>query len=159
MTAHTLTITVYGTPAPQGSKKAFAVGNRARVVDVNPKALNTWREDVKYAAERALAITPEWERAYPAVSGYFAFCFDRPQSHYHHRKDGVALRKDAPRYHSKRPDLDKLLRSTWDALTSAGVYTDDSRLAEVSATKTYTGQGPRQLHLPGCVITLCGFKP
>jgi len=160
MTAHAITITVLGTPAPQGSKKAFALaGNRARVVDVNPKALNTWREDVKYAAERALAVTAEWERDYPAIVGYFAFCFDRPRSHYRTGKFADLLRDDAPDYHAKMPDLDKLLRSTWDALTAAGVYRDDSRVSQVSATKTYTGQGPRQLDKPGAVITLYGMKP
>ena len=40
-------------------------------------------------------------------------------------------------YPSVMPDLDKLIRSTGDALKTAGVYTDDSRVVGITAVKVY----------------------
>jgi Holliday junction resolvase RusA-like endonuclease len=36
------------------------------------------------------------------------------------------------------PDLDKLVRAVFDAVTTAGVWTDDARCAELACTKTET---------------------
>jgi Holliday junction resolvase RusA-like endonuclease len=41
--------------------------------------------------------------------------------------------------HTKRPDLDKLLRATFDAVTATGrVWADDSQVVKVTAEKLYT---------------------
>lgn len=52
----------------------------------------------------------------------------------------VAMRKKPAKWHSKRPDLDNLLKGVIDALEPAGWVTDDARIARIDATKTY---GPR----------------
>ena len=44
---------VHGTPAPQGSKRAFVVGNRARVVEDSKKSA-PWRDSVAAAAIEAM---------------------------------------------------------------------------------------------------------
>jgi Holliday junction resolvase RusA-like endonuclease len=150
---HTLTITAYGLPSPQGSKRSVGPGV---VIDQNPRALQTWREDVKLATLRALEATPSWEKAYPAVVGYFTFAMPRPQ---HHHVGGDRLRElraNAPQLHSIRPDVDKLLRSTLDALTSAGAWRDDSLLAQAFVVKRYVGAGPDTLDLPGVRVVLTG---
>ena len=49
------------------------------------------------------------------------------------------------------PDVDKLVRSTMDALTKAGLYDDDRRVARLTASKTYAG-GLASLAEPGCLI-------
>lgn len=36
-----------------------------------------------------------------------------------------------------KPDLDKLIRSTFDGLTTGGLYTDDALVIAVSASKQY----------------------
>ena len=57
-----------------------------------------------------------------------------------------------------RPDLDKLLRSTKDALKTAGVYEDDGRVVSVIAQKYFVGHDQNYddaiLELPGAVITV-----
>ena len=41
------------------------------------------------------------------------------------------------RWPSVKPDLDKLIRSTFDGLTTGGLYTDDALVIAVSASKEY----------------------
>jgi Holliday junction resolvase RusA-like endonuclease len=112
---------VHGTPAPQGSKRAFVVKGRAVVTDVNPATLRTWREDVKHAALEAMGGHPPMTGPVEVV---VTFTLQKPRS----------VKRDLP---SVRPDLDKLVRSTFDALTSAGVYADDSQVVTLSALKVY----------------------
>ena len=50
-------------------------------------------------------------------------------------------RPNAPRYHTSKPDVDKLLRSTLDAITSSGVWTDDSQVSISLAAKAYVPPG------------------
>lgn len=161
--SHRLSFIVYGTPAPQGSKRH--VGNGV-MIESNQKSLDTWREDVKLAALRALDVSPGWARDYPQVAAHVVFTLSRPRSHYLTRISGDVLREDAPRLHGTRPDLDKLLRSTGDALTAAGVYADDNRIAQVFAVKTYANspsdgesfpRHPGALDRPGARIALTGM--
>lgn len=159
--AHRLSIVAYGLPAPQGSKRFVG---RGILIDDNPVALRTWREDVKHAALEAMAGTPGWFRDYRAVVGHFAFTLPRPAAHYlpaapRLKRPAGQLREDAPTVHASRPDLDKLLRSTWDALTTAGAYVDDARLCQVHALKHYTSSEPEALALdrPGVRIVLVGI--
>lgn len=112
---------VHGTPAPQGSKRAFITNGRAIVTDVNPAQLKTWREDVKHAALDAM------NGRLPLVGPLellVTFVLAKPKS----------VKRVWPHV---RPDLDKLLRSAGDALTSAGVYGDDSQLVKITAQKVY----------------------
>jgi Holliday junction resolvase RusA-like endonuclease len=112
---------VHGTPAPQGSKRAFITNGRAVVTDVNAATLRTWREDVKHAALDAM-------NGHLPMLGplelLVTFVLMKPAS----------VKRLWPHV---RPDLDKLLRSTGDALTSAGVYGDDSQIVKVTAQKVY----------------------
>lgn len=70
----------------------------------------------------------------------------------------TSLPKRRPSYPSKMPDLSKLVRSTEDALTSAGVWKDDARVVMCGATKTYPrgtlGADPMALDCPGAVIEI-----
>jgi hypothetical protein len=53
------------------------------------------------------------------------------------------------------PDLDKLARSTQDALKSAGVYTDDARIVEYTRlAKVYAGEDPESLDRAGVLVVL-----
>jgi crossover junction endodeoxyribonuclease RusA len=149
-----LTMVVYGTPAPQGSKTRLAHG---AMVESNATAVRTWREDVKFAAMRALEATPEWTSDYPYVMAVVTFALPRPKSHFGTGRNADRLRPNAPVLHGTKPDLDKLLRSTLDALKAAGAYADDQRVARVDALKGYTGSGT--LDRPGALITLRGERP
>jgi crossover junction endodeoxyribonuclease RusA len=53
----------------------------------------------------------------------------------------------------KRPDLDKLQRSTLDALVSAGAIEDDGRVVILYAEKVFPGM-PYALETPGARIRI-----
>ena len=55
----------------------------------------------------------------------------------------------------KKPDLSKLVRSTEDALTDAGLWVDDARVVEYSRlAKVFPGEDPQALASPGVRITV-----
>jgi crossover junction endodeoxyribonuclease RusA len=64
------------------------------------------------------------------------------------------LKDSAPFTHSTTPDIDKVLRSTLDALVQAAVIVDDSRVQSVDARKLYaTTDRP-----PGALIFVEGAQ-
>lgn len=67
---------------------------------------------------------------------FVGLLFYMPRPKYHYGKDGL-LRHDAPKYHTHRPDVDKLARAVLDALTIAFVISDDSVVAELTCIKFY----------------------
>lgn len=155
-----LVIEVHGLPAPQGSKRHVGKG----VMIESSKAVKPWRQDVKFAALRALEETPGWDVSATSLALHVVFTLPRPRSHYRTGRFAHLLRDDAPALHSSKPDLDKLLRSVGDALTSAGVYADDSRVAQVWSVKAYASTAARPngvLPHPGARITLSpvGARP
>lgn len=140
-----LSFTVHGTPAPQGSKSAFAIRKagvytgRVAVVNDNKGPLRTWRQDVKNAA--ALAMTG------PPLAGPLGisviFTVPKPAS----------APKRTRTWPCKRPDLDKLLRSTLDALTGE-VFADDAQIVRAQIAKAYPGEDEHALGTPGATITV-----
>ena len=100
------------------------------------KAVKPWREAVKWAALEAK--TPGVV-TFPAgaVRTGITFWMPRPRSHYRTGKHSHLLRDDAPIYVSKRPDIEKLIRSTFDAITDAAVWTDDAQVVHVNADMRY----------------------
>lgn len=116
-------VTVTGRPAPQGSKRAGAAG-QLREASVY---LPAWRAAVKravYEAYRDAGIGPE---ALPLLRGPIAVA--------------VTFRLPAGRRADAPPDLDKLLRATWDALTAARTWEDDGRVVSVRAGKREVAAG------------------
>lgn len=137
------TVTVYGTPAPQGSKRHVG---RGILVESSAK-VKPWREAVKHAALGVLAVG-EPEPVDPVLDCplivEMVFTLHRPAS--------APKRRTHP---DRMPDLSKLIRSTEDALTDAGVWRDDARVVEHRARKVYIGSpDPDALHTPGAVIRI-----
>lgn len=130
-------VRVVGVPAPQGSKRAFVQRGRAIMVE-NSAKVKPWRSAVASAALDAVAECPMLSNGDACYRLTVRFDMPRPRAHY--RKNG-ALRDDAPNYCNKRPDLDKLLRSTKDSLTGI-VWHDDSQVVCVFATKVYADGHP-----------------
>ncbi len=141
-------IVVYGQPAPQGSKRFMGVHGGKGVMKESSAKVKPWRQDVKAAAEAVIALRnlAPWEPMDGPLLLVVAFTLPAPQS----------LPKRRVSYPSKLPDLSKLVRSTEDALTSAGVWRDDARVVECRAVKTYPigtlGAHADALHSPGAVI-------
>ena len=66
------------------------------------------------------------------------FRLPRPKGHV--KKDGT-LRLGKPELPISSPDLSKLVRAVEDSLTGAGVWTDDSLVADLFARKRYASPG------------------
>lgn len=132
-------IRVYGTPAPQGSKRHVGHG----VMVESSKKVKPWRAAV--TAEAA-----QHEPLHGPVALTLTFYLPRPRGHYRTGKYAHELRDSAPRDPAVKPDLDKLLRSTLDALTDAGLIDDDARVYSLTARKRYADDAER----PGALITI-----
>lgn len=132
---------VPGTPAPQGSARAIVHKHtqRAVLIKANDKRQKSWRGDVR----DALTDDHGRPRAYfpGAVAVELAFVMPRPKSTPKTRPTPAA---------TKKPDLDKLVRAVFDAITSAGVWTDDSAAVDLRATKRIAELGEPT----GCRITI-----
>jgi crossover junction endodeoxyribonuclease RusA len=156
-----ITITVYGQPAPQGSKRAFAVRGkggvptgRIAVIESSHDRVKSWRQAVIDAAlaavgDRELPITGP-------VRLSIVFALPRPKGHYSTGRNASKLRDTAPSWPAKAPDLSKLVRSTEDALTDAGIWADDAQVvAYARLEKIFAGSyGPTILPTPGASITI-----
>lgn len=149
----TYTFRVFGLPKPQGSKKAIThkTTGRAIVMESAGPALKTWREDVKQAA-LAACTGPQLDG--PVLLSV-VFYLPRPKGHYRTGKHAHLLRDAAPRWPHSMPDLDKLLRSTGDAITAAAVWSDDARIVQLVASKAYADR----LNPPGAAIRIEPLDP
>lgn len=155
-----LTITVVGKPAAQGSKAYKghrtdrATGRRKPILVEQSKNVTPWRNRVTQAAAQALIDDytdrhDESPRGRPApLAGPIridvVFTMHKPLSAPKRRRT----------YPAVSPDLDKIQRATFDALTDAKVWEDDGRVIQVTAIKTYPGGHPDALDQPGAVIHL-----
>jgi len=131
MGGEVITVTVNGLPAPQGSKKS--VGN-GRMIEVS-KALGPWREAVRTETQNVLSAGAAPIPRGVAVDLLVTFWLPRPKAHHGAR----GLRPSAPRFHTTRVDLDKLVRAAGDGLTAGGVWQDDSQVVVIHAEKRYAG--------------------
>ena len=130
-------IRVAGTPAPQGSKRFVGHAKSGRGIMIESSAkVKPWREAVKWAAmELHLAAPMQGPLAVEMIFG-------------------LARPKSAPKkriYPDRKPDLSKLVRSTEDALTDAGIWGDDAQVVRCEAAKTFAGAG-MPLVFPGAII-------
>jgi Holliday junction resolvase RusA-like endonuclease len=141
-----LTITVYGMPGPQGSKKLVGRDGKGRGILVeSSKKVKPWRQTVGAAAIEAMG------GAGCGVMGPIAvdmiFTLPKPKN----------APKRSTTYPSKKPDLSKLIRSTEDALTDVGAIEDDARIVCTWAQKVYPGEGTDSLPVPGVLIRISSY--
>jgi Holliday junction resolvase RusA-like endonuclease len=122
-----VTFDVLGEPRAQGSKRAFVVNGKARMVEQAGKAGANWRDAVSQAA------LAERERIGRALDGALflnvVFRFRMPPS----RSKATRLRGIVAK--TTAPDLSKLVRSLEDGLQAAGLITDDARIHDMRARK------------------------
>lgn len=89
------------------------------------KQLPEWREEIILAAREAMMSTDLWYKTEKPVRVECVFFFPKPKT----------VKRDFP---SVAPDLDKLCRALFDALTTAGVYLDDAQVVDLIAVKRYS---------------------
>ena len=126
-------IEVYGTPAPQGSKRVV----RGRLIDTNQQSLRDWRNLIAFSAQGGEV------RLIPGpIRVITRFYLARPKHHFGSGKNAERLKPSAPSLPRGTPDLDKLVRAVLDALTGVA-FNDDSQVTTLIASKYYADQrGP-----------------
>lgn len=110
-------------PVPKGSMKAFIPKGWSRpVLTSTSKGLRDYATIVRVAAQDHV-VTLEQD----GMTVRLDFILPRPKS----------LPKK-PRWHTTKPDLDKLARAVLDALTGLA-WRDDSQVVALTCTKRYAG--------------------
>lgn len=144
-------IKAYGVPAAQGSKQAIPYrkgsgGLGVRVREGSRDKVRNWRLSVIEAAKAGAGAALEGPLGVHAV-----FTMPKPTGLPARRRILGQLVPVVHRPHRK-PDLDKLLRSTFDALTEAGIWRDDAQVCSLTAFKTYAGEEIDSMDSPGAMI-------
>jgi len=118
---HQVAFTVYGSPVAQGRPRFARIGNHVRAYD--PGKSKSWKESVRWQAI---------ERGAKVLEGplylFLHFKLPRPKS----------LPKKV-QHHTKKPDLDNLVKGVKDGLKGI-CYHDDSQVIRLAATKEYGEQ-------------------
>jgi Holliday junction resolvase RusA-like endonuclease len=129
-TAWGCTFTVYGEPAPGGSKiPGMAKNGKMFVRDDNPRT-REWKDRVGQVAGELMRN----RELYPGpLKLTVVFYRPRPKGHYT-SKGG--LTRSAPKHPITKPDLTKLIRPLEDALRGI-VFKDDAQICQTHAGKLY----------------------
>ncbi len=118
---------VVGLPAPQGSKRAIARGQRAVLVDgssdVGKAKTKAWRHAVAEVGRDIAEDEPHDGPLQLSVTFRMPMPASRPKR----------VQQAGIWPHAVKPDIDKLLRATVDALTDSGLIRDDARLFAIEA--------------------------
>lgn len=129
---------VLGQSIPQGSTKSFYIKKLNRVVTTHGnKSTDSWRLRIATEAQKAQAdhlfYNSDKTQAYTVTC---EFVMERPRS--------------TPKkiiFDTKRPDLDKLIRSVLDAITDV-LIPDDAQVVGLKASKRYCSTNePPHLHI------------
>jgi Holliday junction resolvase RusA-like endonuclease len=123
---------VPGNPQTQGSTRAFMPknGKFPVITSANPK-LKPWRKAMDTAFTYQRKLTGISEPLDGPLRCVLTFVMPRLKSH--------PTNKEGNTHPFTGLDLDKLIRAAWDALKTAEVIRDDSRICAVNATKRYAG--------------------
>ena len=125
-----LEIWIPGIPAPQGSKRLI----RGRLIE-SSKKVKPWREAVTKAIQAEWGNTPPIDAAVTVTA---EFLLPRHKTHYRSGAHSGELKPWAKhKQHRSTPDLDKLQRSTGDAITASGIIRDDCEINQWKASRRY----------------------
>ena len=140
----TYEIFVPGDPVAQPRPRAVSMGGKARMY--NPTTAKAWKKKIGLAVLAELAGTPMFEGALHVDC---VFWMARPKSHFGTGRNAGKLKSSAPKYCTKKPDLDNLVKAVFDSLTDHKVWKDDSYVIG-----SYTGKRWSDNHETGVYITI-----
>lgn len=145
-----VTFTVRGFPAPQGSKRAIVnrYSGKAALIE-SSKRVKPWRADVREAAITAMGDPMFMLRGPLYVE--LEFRLPRPKGHYRTGIHAGELKPSAPEHLAGKPDIDKLARAVLDAITGI-VWTDDAQVTQLHAVKRYVAVIPELEARPSWVM-------
>lgn len=139
---------VIGVPAPQGSKSAVMRGGRPIIIEGKSNTgrakLVEWRRAVADAARAHLTTGAAPFGSGVPVCVAINFRLTRPKS---------VSKKQRP-WPTVKPDIDKLVRSTFDALADGGLISADQQVVQLAADKRYATEGQP----PGALISIREIK-
>lgn len=157
-----VSLTVFGTPAPQGSKDAMPIYRNGAdgqkeftgqvvLLESAKSGVDAWRAEIVKEARETLKADRDGTPFLGAIAVGFQFTVHR----------GKTVKRAFP---SVRPDLDKLARSTCDGLTDSGLIGDDALVVAFSRLEmAYAGgiwlDGSVALAEPGALITITALEP
>lgn len=147
-----IAFTVRGLPVAQGTARAFVAGGSARIATDSNRLnspIGAWRAAIASACAEAMGSAPALEGP---VRVRVSFVFPRPGSHYlpvNGSRSTPELKLTAPRWVSRKPDVDKLTRALLDGITNIAIR-DDGQVARLVAQKFYEDGDLR----PGCEVTV-----
>ncbi len=122
-----------GKPQAMGSKRAYARGGKAWIVNDDPEALADWKTRM---TDGMFAARPEKPIDAPVSVAILIFV-KRPQSHYN--KHG--LKPTAPALPASGRDIDKVARACLDCGSAGGWWRDDSRVSDLLVRRRYADEG------------------
>ena len=140
----TICLSVFGKPAGSGSKTAYKTPEGKMIVTPASKYQKPWQEAVKWTF-----LQSEYTKMIPLTEPLtvdIIFVFVRSKSHYGAGKNAGKLKVSAPAYPDKRPDIEKLARSTNDALTGLA-WKDDSQIVNLTLQKVYGDRSGAQIEI------------
>ena len=119
-------------PISQQRHKARRAGNKIFMYDPSSKDKLAFRD-------KSATNAPN----YPlegAISVSMVFSMPRPKSHYRSGKYSHLLKKNAPKLHVSKPDIDNLIKFYLDAMTGT-FWKDDAYVCTIEASKVYSEDG------------------
>jgi Holliday junction resolvase RusA-like endonuclease len=150
MTYPSLTFTILGQPVAKGRPRGAQQGRGVRMY--TPKRTRQYEARVAAAAREAAAEAGGWTvGARVPVRVEVHAIFDRPQRLYR-VKDGHARRP-----HTRRPDLDNVVKAVLDGIDQTDIWTDDAQVVEIAAVKEYAAildRAARICELPRVEVTI-----
>lgn len=127
-----------GKPQPRGSKTPWVPKRKdgSPVTRPNGQIVVATMDSNKNSGPWMSAVRKAAQEAYSGamLTGPIrisaVFYFARPASHYRTGRNAGRLKPDAPQWHDKKPDVDKVLRCLFDGLTWQ-VWLDDKLVSQL----------------------------
>lgn len=147
-------VDVPGEARSQGSARWVTSASTGRIIGVKSRHERAYRESVVAHLRAAWGPRPRIPR-HVAVGVRLDAAYPRPRAHYTTVNGGPGELKgtspgapDEYAAKTRTPDLDKIVRLYLDAMTIAGVVTDDAQVAWVRASKFWLPiDNPASTHL------------
>lgn len=142
----TVQFTVFGVPQTKGSTRAFSIPGRRFPIITNDNPKNKpWAQLVAAEAQRYRLPDMPWKGP---ISLRLQFVVPAPKS----------LPKRRLSFATKKPDLDKMIRSVKDSLKGV-LYGDDSQVIVTFAEKRLGNQPGVTIECSTYVLDDLGFQP
>ena len=119
---------IIGEPCAQKRHRHVSRGKFVSTYDPSSK-------DKKEFLKKAIVYAPDTPPV-DAISIDVTFIFSRPKSHYRTGKNSGVLKSSAPNKHTKKPDIDNLIKFLLDSLNGV-FFKDDSQVVSIRANKEY----------------------